>query len=147
MYKKLLDETKIIPIIPAEEYVPLFSWHANLLVINRKKAIILPDCKEIIYTYDFGDNWKHYLEIDKIVPAYLNNYADCLEGVGDTPPEDIGNESGYENFLEAISDPDNEGHEFNVEWGKMQGYSKFDIDEVNRRLKLQPDSLSMLYDF
>lgn len=53
----------------------------------------------------------------------------------------MGKESGYQNFLEVISDPAHEEHESNVEWGKMQGYSEFKIDEVNRRLRLLTDHL------
>lgn len=100
-----------------------------------------PDYKEIIYTYDFGDNWKHYLELESVIPDYSYNYSKCLEGLGNTPPEDVGSETGYESFLEAISDPAHGEYEFNVEWGKMQGYSEFNIDEVNRRLELLADHL------
>lgn len=99
------------------------------------------DYKRITYTYDFGDNWKHYLEIENIVPDYSYNYSRCLEGTGNTPPEDVGSESGYESFLEAITEPAHKEHEFNIEWGKMQGYSEFNIDEINKKLKLLANHL------
>ncbi len=96
-----------------------------------------PEYKKISYTYDFGDFWKHDLEIEEIIPDYSNNYAVCIEGVGNTPPEDVGGEGGYEMFLEAISDLAHEEHELNVEWGKSQGYTDFNIDEVNKELKIK----------
>lgn len=56
--------------------------------INCRLYDIFPDHKEITYTYDFVYNWKHYLE--NIVSDYSYNYFRCLEGAGNTPPEDDG---------------------------------------------------------
>lgn len=38
--KKLLDELKVIP-EPIEDEVSLFSWHANIIRINRRKTVVL----------------------------------------------------------------------------------------------------------
>jgi len=38
--KKLLDELKIKPRLAKEE-LPLFSWHANLITVNRRKTVVL----------------------------------------------------------------------------------------------------------
>jgi hypothetical protein len=95
----------------------------------------MPKYSRIKYIYDFGDNWEHYIEVEKSIENYSANYPKCLDGEGNTPPEDVGGEYGYEEFLKAISDPIHPEHKSMVDWGKMQGYRDFDIESVNRRLK------------
>ena len=59
------------------------------------------------YNYDFGDYWQHALVIEKTLPAQEGTrYPACLAGARACPPEDVGGISGYENFLEALRDPE-----------------------------------------
>jgi hypothetical protein len=102
---------------------------------KTKLAKYLPEYKQIGYVYDMGDDWVHYIELEKVIDDYDKNYPICVDGEGNCPPEDVGGEGGYEDFLEAISDPKNPEHEDMLEWGEGQEYRKFDIKEVNRRLK------------
>ncbi len=95
----------------------------------------IPKYNSIKYVYDFGDNWEHYIKVEKIIEDYTQNYPVCLSGVGNALPEDVGGEGGYDEFLEAISNPDHPEHKNMICWGKMQGYKDFDIELVNRRLK------------
>ncbi|AEE96567.1 plasmid pRiA4b ORF-3 family protein [Mahella australiensis] len=95
----------------------------------------IPEYKRLRYIYDFGDNWDHYIEVEEVVNDYFLNYATCIEGEGNAPPEDVGSSSGYEEFLKIIADEQHPEHENMVEWGRYQGYKDFDIEEVNRRLK------------
>ena len=39
-----------------------------------------------------------------------------LKASGACPPEDVGGASGYEDFLEALADPDHEQHDDMVRW-------------------------------
>ena len=43
-------------------------------------------------------------------------YPRLLKAAGACPPEDVGGAWGYEEFLEAIADPDHEQHEDMVRW-------------------------------
>ena len=55
--------------------------------------------KKFSYTYDFGDDWSHHIQIkgiEKQNPAYP--YPRCLEGAGVAPPEDCGGIPGYESL-------------------------------------------------
>jgi pRiA4b ORF-3-like protein len=55
------------------------------------------DCVE--YVYDFGDNWRHVLElVDVVPPSAQAVYSWCVGGEFSTPPEDVGGVSGYEQF-------------------------------------------------
>jgi hypothetical protein len=59
-----------------------------------------------IYTYDFGDNWRHVVEIEKhLALDPLPKVATCVDGARARPPEDVGGVGGYERFLEVMADP------------------------------------------
>ncbi len=89
------------------------------------------------YTYDFGDNWEHILEIEKTIPPDKSvRYPVCVAGAHACPPEDVGGIPGYENFREAIRDSQHPGHKELAEWiGGSFDPEAFDLDEVNRLLR------------
>ncbi len=89
------------------------------------------------YTYDFGDNWEHILEIEKTFPPDKSvRYPVCVAGAHACPPEDVGGILGYENFREAIRDPQHPDHNELSEWvGGSFDPEAFDLDEVNRLLR------------
>jgi hypothetical protein len=82
--------------------------------------------------YDFGDGWKHNIRLEKIEPANPDlKYPCCLDGARACPPEDVGGNIGYENFLDSIKDPDDDQHEQLLEWiGGSFDPEHFDPDEV-----------------
>ncbi|BCB05823.1 plasmid pRiA4b ORF-3 family protein [Bacillus sp. KH172YL63] len=92
--------------------------------------------ERIIYTYDFGDNWEHLIELEEVLHDVNSNDPICLDGEGNAPPEDVGSEPGYEQSLSIIQDPAHPEHEEMKEWGKMQGYEEFDLKEINWRMKM-----------
>ena len=89
----------------------------------------------MIYNYDYGDYWQHSIKVEEIIDNYNKNFPVCLEGNGKTPPEDVGGEGGFERFLEIINNEDHPEYQRMINWGESQGYSEFDIDEINRNLK------------
>lgn len=107
----------------------------RVLDYDVKLLEYIPKYDKIEYNYDFGDFWQHYIEVGKVIEDYGWYYPVCLMGEGNAPPEDVGGEYGYEQFFNAINDPDNPEHEDMKVWGKMQKYRDFDIKEVNRILK------------
>ena len=71
----------------------------------------------LVYTYDFGDDWRHRLTAeltDSPLPGQL--YPRLVEAEGRCPPEDVGGPPGYEHFLEAIADPGHPDHDELTEW-------------------------------
>jgi hypothetical protein len=90
----------------------------------------------LIYVYDFGDNWRHEVILEKVIP--VNNVVKtpiCFGGERRCPPEDVGGVPGYEEFLEVIFDPSHEGHEQLVGWagGPFQA-EEYDVKAVNKIL-------------
>jgi hypothetical protein len=89
-----------------------------------------------IYEYDFGDSWTHELRVEKIIPPEGGQYPVCLAGERACPPEDVGGVWGYEEFLEAIRDPDHPEHERYIEWiGGEFDPEAFDLEAVNAALR------------
>jgi hypothetical protein len=90
-----------------------------------------------VYEYDFGDGWTHKITVEKILPpgeAALPHPV-CLTGKRACPPEDCGGVGGYENFLEAIADPNHPEHEDMVDWiGDDFDPEAFDLEAVNHAL-------------
>ncbi|OZM56449.1 hypothetical protein CIB95_11785 [Lottiidibacillus patelloidae] len=87
------------------------------------------------YVYDFGDNWEHYFEVEREIEDFDKNYPQCLELKGETPPEDVGGEGGYEHYLEVIANKDHPDYEHFMQWGKRNLYRDYNIGVINRRLK------------
>ena len=74
--------------------------------------MIYREGQRLSYEYDFGDSWDHTLLVEKILPSQESvRYPVCLKGKRACPPEDEGGVWGYENFLEAIRNPDHDEHE------------------------------------
>ncbi len=95
------------------------------------------------YTYDFGDNWEHKIQLEKILPRDKNiKYPICIGGKRACPPEDCGGIGGYEYFLEVIRNPEHEEYEEMLEWieGKFDpehfNVNEVSFDDPDRRRKL-----------
>lgn len=101
------------------------SWEYRVrdyLVINER----------FIYSYDFGDGWKHLIEYEGLhdkQPAL--KYPVCLAGGRACPPEDVGGVPGYERFLKAIKTSNHPDRQSLLEWvgGKFDS-EKFDPEKV-----------------
>jgi hypothetical protein len=92
--------------------------------------------KSFTYIYDYGDNWRHRIKIEKaLVPDPDMRRPLCLDGQNACPPEDVGGVPGYADFLQAISDPAHEEHDHFLTWcGGSFDPSAFDIVLANQRL-------------
>ena len=89
------------------------------------------------YTYDFGDNWEHDIEVEAVVDAEAKaRYPRCLAGERACPPDDCGGPWGYPDFLAIVSDPKHPEHEELLEWaGGAFDPEKFSVEAVNKDLR------------
>lgn len=93
------------------------------------------------YEYDFGDSWRHVIEIESTLPAEENvRYPRCMDGGRACPPEDCGGAYGYCDLLDALANQDkadgenaeDEYYDERLEWlGEDFDPEKFNVDEVN----------------
>lgn len=95
---------------------------------------IFPKYNQLTYEYDFGDSWRHIITFEKVVaskefqPFYVN-------GAGERPPEDVGGEWGYEEYLQAIENQDHPEHESMKEWAESQKERTLIPEIMNKQLK------------
>ena len=98
--------------------------------------IFTPECKQIIYEYDFGDSWDHLVKLEKRTPdGDPDHVPRCLAGENAAPKDDMGGIYGYYHRIEAFHDPSHELHEEAVGWlGADFNETRFHLDQANRRL-------------
>ncbi|MEX0718574.1 MAG: plasmid pRiA4b ORF-3 family protein [Planctomycetaceae bacterium] len=102
---------------------------SRLVPSGRKKL-------RFIYVYDFGDSWTHEIVFEGTRPSEDGKPLPvCVEGERACPPEDIGGPWGYEEFLEAIADPEHEQHEEFQEWSGPFDPEAFDAQEATRAMR------------
>lgn len=91
--------------------------------------------RTIQYVYDFGDDWDHSIRIERVNKAAPGmTYPRLLKATGACPPEDVGGAWGYEEFLEALADPDHGQHEDMVQWsGGDFDTENVEIDSIIER--------------
>jgi hypothetical protein len=89
------------------------------------------------YEYDFGDGWRHEVLFEGCLRAERGKrYPVCLEGARACPPEDVGGIWSYQEFREAIADPDHEQHEELLEWvGGRFDPEKFDPAKATKEMR------------
>lgn len=109
-------------------------------VLDEQKATlaqVLPRAKsKMVYEYDFGDGWEHEILVEKVLDTEPGATSPvCVTGKRACPPEDCGGVWGYEEFLEAIKDPDHPEHDAMLDWvGYDFDPEAFDVDEINDAL-------------
>jgi hypothetical protein len=125
---------------PANDEFDEFAIKDEIKVKLRK--LNLKEDARFTYEYDFGDSWEHTLVLEKMLPYEKGmKLPQCLKGKRACPPEDVGGPWGYEGFLEAMRDPQNEEHESYLEWiGGEFDPEAFDLNAANQRLH-QPAEL------
>lgn len=88
------------------------------------------------YIYDFGDNWRHDILLEAILPVTpRKRYPVCLGGARSAPPENVGGIDGYEWYLAALADPQHEEQRRLLEWRGRFDPEYFPITSVNRQLR------------
>jgi hypothetical protein len=115
-----------------DETPPVNSLHTKL------GKIIPKDGKrfQFDYEYDFGDDWQHAVLFEGYLPAEKGvRYPLCVEGERACPPEDVGGTYGYEEYLEAIADPNHDQHKEFMEWRGPFDPEKFDAKAATKEMR------------
>ena len=118
-------------------------------VINSKRTKVdkyFDEIEKLEYTYDFGDNWIHNIQIENVVESEekFKNPV-CLKAKMASLPEDCGGPWGYEDLLDVINNPKDERYQDMKDWLE-QGYSVWyddrtyvDLNRINRELEAYKD--------
>jgi hypothetical protein len=88
------------------------------------------------YTYDFGDDWEHSIQVQKVLSSdQYKGLPSCIGGKRNCPPEDCGGTYGYENMLRIVSDPADPEHESTLEWLGEYDPEEFDLESTNEAVR------------
>lgn len=101
---------------------------ADARKVTLERALSEPNFKTLRYTYDFGDDWRHTIKVERRFTAeQWDEFPRLIDAKGCCPPEDIGGPWGYAEYLEAISDPHHPRHAEFMGW-----LGRRDPNEVDR---------------
>lgn len=120
--------------IEEEDEFDNFDRFDDSLVLDAACTLIedhLDSEDRFTYIYDFGDDWRHAVIVEKVIDNYEHNYPVVLKFKGDTPFEDCGGIYGYYNMLEILQDPSDPEYEEIKEWTDNRINKIFDIERVN----------------
>lgn len=89
------------------------------------------------YRYDFGDDWRHAIRVEKILPPEPGaQYPRCLTGKRSGPPEDCGGIWGYAELIETLQNPEREDYEEMRELvGDDFDPEAFSVETINAALR------------
>ena len=81
--------------------VPKWDEFDELDLIDESKTqlakVLKSEGESMIYQYDFGDNWRHQVVLEKIILVHdVVKVPLCFGGERRCPPEDVGGASGYQ---------------------------------------------------
>jgi hypothetical protein len=88
------------------------------------------------WIYDYGDNWQHKVKVERAdVMGFALEHPMCITGQGACPPDDVGGVPGFENFVQAMTDPAHPEHEELASWhGGPFDPAAFSATDVQERL-------------
>lgn len=116
-----------------EEYLEPDKYEVKFDTKTSLKDVF-KDTDTCIYTYDFGDNWEHVITLEKVIEDN-NRFPILLERKGERPPEDVGGEGGFEEYMRIISDKNHPEHEAMLQWSEITKERERTIEEINRRMR------------
>jgi len=106
----------------------------------RLSDFSLQEKSRFIYVYDYGDNWEHRIQVEKILPLDqpppLGQRVFCIKGKGPCPPEDCGGVYRFQGIIEALNDRQHPHHQ--VYWEDYGFVLKLSLDlrGINKELEV-----------
>ncbi len=114
---------------------PLFDSHVFDERSTELWAVAPMAGATLTYLYDFGDDWVHDIEVERVYEAEVPcEVPACVDGRRAGPPEDCGGIFGLQALLEG--GPDIEDEEYEEEDEDVPPYdpTRFSVEEVNAAL-------------
>lgn len=119
--KKSRRAARIVPFADDLEYD-----EDAILMEKHTLSEFLPEYKQMLYTYDMGDNWEHEIKLVRVIEEYDKESPYLSEASGQTPPEDVGGVGGFLDFQEIMMNP---GHPQYREMKEWSGYWTVDLPD------------------
>lgn len=126
------------PAFRIEEPIPdmMGPWYDTESLVASETVLsqVFPTYQEILYIYDFGDNWCHSITLEGILEED-RKAAVCTGGKGTTPPEDCGGIWGYNALKSAFAENDEEEMAEYREWLGMDDDETWDPDGFSEDMR------------
>lgn len=104
-----------VRVVPDEENrSPKFQY----IDMNESIDSLVSGTSKFTYTYDFGDNWEHTIQVEGLDQDYKETCPQVIKYKGDVIPENCGGMAGYYELLQKDSEE----------------LEKYDLEAVNKRL-------------
>ena len=111
------------------------DWEDDSLFAAKNiklKTLLDRSVRELLYTYDMGDNWEHVVTVEAVEDGEPGTkYPRYVDGERRAPPEDVGGTPGFEAFLDAIAKPRSRDHKEAVQWHRGCYGEDFVPDKIN----------------
>jgi hypothetical protein len=105
-YLRLVDGPRWAPPSPFEDDFDFGIKTRDSTRTTFAEVLAEPNFKVLRYNYDFGDDWRHTIKVERRFSAECwHEFQKLIDAKGRCPPENCGGPSGYAEILEAISDP------------------------------------------
>jgi len=104
---------------------------------RQRLSQALGAANRFLYTYDFGDDWRHLVTLQDIAATDIPmKHPICLSGANACPPEDVGGVPGYMEFTEAMAHPAHASHADMLCWhGALFDPTRFDPEAAQQQLR------------
>lgn len=112
------------------------EYGKNESVRLKVSTVFARGLDNLLYEYDFGDEWKVSIQLEKELPVSLQKWdAICIDGARRGPLEDSGGPFGYQKKLEIVNEPEHEEYGEVRDWlGNDFDPDEFDIEAMNESL-------------
>jgi hypothetical protein len=96
------------------------------------------------YQYDFGDDWQHDVQVEKILDARPGVvYPRCIKGNRACPPEDCGGVWGYADMLRRQKQKKSKRRRRSAFSFDNDAYDFLDEEEVRFRMSFDPTAFDL----
>jgi len=99
---------------------------------------VLKGISEFEYMYDPGDNWRHRIEVENVIPSIHQRmyWASCIDGQNACPPEDSGGPYDYPDILVVLNDERHPEHHDTLRWLGSFNPKEFSISQATTQIGL-----------
>ncbi|MBL8776863.1 MAG: plasmid pRiA4b ORF-3 family protein [Acidimicrobiales bacterium] len=128
--------------VPDEDYNPEYDFGPPTIDEGLVRLdSVAGEGSKFDYAYDFGDDWRHRIVVEKVLPADGGapvTVPACVDGRRACPPEDCGGPWGYEELLAILADPSHPEHTERLEWlGRPFDPDAFEAGDFETNLRNQ----------
>ncbi len=128
--------------VPDEDYNPEYDFGPPTIDEGQVRLdSVAGEGSKLDYTYDFGDDWRHRIVVEKVLAADDGapvTVPACVDGRRACPPEDCGGPWGYEELLAIFADPSHPEHAERREWlGRPFDPDAFEAGDFETNLRNQ----------